>query len=49
MVVGAGEDILESSVIEEVTKGVDGLVKGRQNEDAEVWITSSVEWENHHR
>ena len=49
MVVGAGEDRLESGVIEEVTKGVDGLVKGRQEEDVEAWITSSVEWDNHHR
>ena len=40
MVVGAGEDRVESSVIEEVTKGVDRLVMGRQEEDRGVCITS---------
>ena len=40
MVVGAGEDRVESSVIEKITKGVDGLVKGRQEEDGGVCITS---------
>ena len=29
MVVGAGDDRVESSVIEELTKGVDGSLKGR--------------------
>ena len=33
MVVGAGEDRVESSVIKEVTKRVDRSVKGRQEED----------------
>ena len=33
MVVGTGEDRGDSSVIEEVTKGVDRSVKGRQDED----------------
>ena len=40
MVVGAGEDRGDSSVIEEVTKGVDRSVKGRQEEDGGVCITS---------
>ena len=40
MVVGAGEDRVESSVTEEVTKGVDRSVKGRQEEDGGVYITS---------
>ena len=40
MVVGAGEDRVESSVIEEVTKGVDGSVKGRKEQDARVCVTS---------
>ena len=40
MVVGAGEDRVESSVIEEVTKGVDRSLKGRQEEDGGVCITS---------
>ena len=40
MVVGTGEDRVESSVIEEVAKGVDRSVKGRQEEDGEVCITS---------
>ena len=37
---GAGEDRVDSSVIEEVTKGVDRFVKGRQEEDGGVCITS---------
>ena len=49
MVVGEVEDRLESSIIEEVTKGVDGSMKGGQEEDVEVWITDGVEWDNHHR
>ena len=40
MVVGAGEDRVESSVIVEGTKGVDRSVKGRQEEDGGVGITS---------
>ena len=40
MVVRASEDRVESSVIEEVTKGVNRLVKGRQEEDEGVCITS---------
>ena len=40
MVVGIGEDRVESSVIEEVTKGVDRSVKGRKEEDGGVCITS---------
>ena len=40
MVVGAGEDRVESSVIEEVTKRVDRPVKGRQEEDRGVCIIS---------
>ena len=39
MVVGASEDRVESSVIEEVTKRVDGSVKGRQEEYGGVCIT----------
>ena len=37
---GAGEDRVESSVIVEGTKGVDRSVKGRQEEDGGVGITS---------
>ena len=40
MVVGVGEDRVESSVIVEGTKGVDRSVKGRQEEDGGVGITS---------
>ena len=40
MVVGTSEVRLESSIIEEVTKGVDRSVKGRQEEDGGVCITS---------
>ena len=40
MVVWAGEDRVESSVIEEVSKGVDRSVKGRQEEDGGVCIIS---------
>ena len=40
MVVGVGEDRVESSIIIEGTKGVDRLVKGRQEEDGGVGITS---------
>ena len=40
MVVGAGEDRVDPSVIEEVTKGVDESVRGRQEEDTGVCITS---------
>ena len=40
MVVGACEDRAESSVIEEVTKGVDRSLKGRQEENGGVCITS---------
>ena len=37
---GVGEDRVESSVIIEGTKGVDRSVKGRQEEDKGVGITS---------
>ena len=40
MVVGASEDRVESSVIAKGTKGVDRSVKGRQEEDGGVCITS---------
>ena len=40
MVVGASEDRVESSVIEEVIKGVDRSVKGRHEEDGGACITS---------
>ena len=40
MVVGVGEDRVKSSVIVEGTKGVDRPVKGRQEEDGGVGITS---------
>ena len=40
MVVGASEDRVESSVIVEGTKGVDRSVKGRQEEDGGIGITS---------
>ena len=40
MVVGVGEDRVESSVIEEVTKRVNQSMKGRQEEDREGYITS---------
>ena len=40
MVVGTSEVSLKSSVIEEVTRGVDRSVKGRQEEDGGVCITS---------
>ena len=40
MVVWASEDRVELSVIEEVTKGVDRSVKGRQEEDGGVCITN---------
>ena len=43
MVVRVGEDRVESSVIEEVSKGVDRSVKGRQEEDRQVM----VELDNH--
>ena len=38
MVVGAVEDGVESGVIEEVTKGVNGSMRGRQEEDVGVCI-----------
>ena len=40
MVVGVGEDRVESSAIVEGTKRIDRSVKGRQEEDGGVGITS---------
>ena len=40
MVVGAGEDRVKLSFIVEGTKGVDRSMKGRQEEDGGVGITS---------
>ena len=42
MVVGTGEDRVESSVKGEITKGVDGSMKGRQEEDVGICITGDV-------